>query len=62
MKSPAEIYKEIEKRGGFHKVEEKTGLTRTEILRAVRDGEPRENLKKVADAVGLSVAELTGRK
>lgn len=65
MKSPTqirEIYDRIKRRGGFQVVEEKTGLTRGEVLRVVRDGETAENVEKVAHAIGLSVAELIGKK
>jgi DNA-binding phage protein len=64
MPSPSQlnrIYDRIQQQGGFHALEEKTGLTRSEILRALRDGETAENVEKIAHAIGYSVADLKGR-
>lgn len=60
MKSPNEIYKELEKRGGLDAVMEKTGLDRNDVLRAIRDRNNNDDKTKIAHAVGLSVKELFG--
>jgi DNA-binding phage protein len=60
MKSPNEIYKVIERHGGLTAIEQKTGLTRTEILRIIRDANNHDDKTKIAHAIGLSVKELFG--